>query len=420
MLNLSLNFIEKIKSTFFPFYKNKELRFILKKLEEGYAEDKTVVRFVGGCVRKYLSGEKIDDIDAATILTTDQIKEKLKNTDLKIIDTGIKHGTVTVLSDTKKIELTTLRKDVKTDGRHAEIEYTDDWQLDSERRDFTMNAIYMDINGKIFDPQNGIVDLKNKNVKFIGDPQKRIEEDYLRIIRFIRFKVMYDIQLEKTTIEAIKHNLTGIKKISKERILDELLKILELKSFLKINESDHLKEIFLMIFPEFLYLNRLERLKKICKYSNINKDLLLAVLLIDDKNNDEYFSHKYNVSSKIKETLKKLSSNLIEVKKNKSFFGKDLIRNVYFYGKEHLINLNIINFSINPKIKIDEFSKILNLVLKSNIPKLHVNGKYLMKNGMKEGESLGKVLKKIESEWVNNNFEISNERIKDLIKNYSL
>ena len=419
MLNLSLNFIEKIKSTFFPFYKNKELRFILKKLEEGYTEDKTVVRFVGGCVRKYLSGEKIDDIDAATILTTDQIKEKLKNTDLKIIDTGIKHGTVTVLSDTKKIELTTLRKDVKTDGRHAEIEYTDDWQLDSERRDFTMNAIYMDINGKIFDPQNGIVDLKNKNVKFIGDPQKRIEEDYLRIIRFIRFKVMYDIQLEKTTIEAIKHNLTGIKKISKERILDELLKILELKSFLKINESDHLKEIFLMIFPEFLYLNRLERLKKICKYSNINKDLLLAVLLIDDKNNDEYFSHKYNVSSKIKETLKKLSSNLIEVKKNKNFFDKDLIRNVYFYGKEHLINLNIINFSINSKIKIDEFSKILNLVLKSNVPKLHVNGEYLKKNGMKEGESLGKVLKKIESEWVNNNFEISNERIKDLIKIYS-
>ena len=419
MLNLSLNFIEKIKSTFFPFYKNKELRFILKRLEEGYTEDKTVVRFVGGCVRKYLSGEKIDDIDAATILTTDQIKEKLKNTDLKIIDTGIKHGTVTVLSDTKKIELTTLRKDVKTDGRHAEIEYTDDWQLDSERRDFTMNAIYMDINGKIFDPQNGIVDLKNKNVKFIGDPQKRIEEDYLRIIRFIRFKVMYDIQLEKTTIEAIKHNLTGIKKISKERILDELLKILELKSFLKINESDHLKEIFLMIFPEFLYLNRLERLKKICKYSNINKDLLLAVLLIDDKNNDEYFSHKYNVSSKIKETLKKLSSNLIEVKKNKNFFDKDLIRNVYFYGKEHLINLNIINFSINSKIKIDEFSKILNLVLKSNVPKLHVNGEYLKKNGMKEGESLGKVLKKIESEWANNNFEISNQRIKDLIKIYS-
>ena len=149
MLNLSLNFIEKIKNTFFPFYKNKELRFIFKKLEQGSTKDKTVVRFVGGCVRKYLSGEKIDDIDVATILTTEQIKEKLKNTNIKIIDTGIKHGTVTVLSDTIKIELTTLRKDVKTDGRHAEIEYTDDWHLDSERRDFTINAIYMDINGKI-------------------------------------------------------------------------------------------------------------------------------------------------------------------------------------------------------------------------------------------------------------------------------
>ena len=420
MLNLSLNFIEKIKNTFFPFYKNKELRFIFKKLEQGSTKDKTVVRFVGGCVRKYLSGEKIDDIDVATILTTEQIKEKLKNTNIKIIDTGIKHGTVTVLSDTIKIELTTLRKDVKTDGRHAEIEYTDDWHLDSERRDFTINAIYMDINGKIFDPQNGTFDLKNKNVKFIGDPQKRIEEDYLRIIRFIRFKVMYDIQVEKTTIEAIKHNLNGIKKISKERILEELLKILQLKSFLKINESDHLKEIFLMIFPEFLYLNRLERLKKICKYSNINKDLLLAVLLIDGKNNDEYFSHKYNVSTKIKESLKKLSNNLFEVKKNKNFFDKDLIRNIYFYGKEHLIILNIINFSINSKIKIDEFSKTLNKVLNSNIPKLHVDGEYLKKNGMKEGESLGKVLKKIESEWANNNFEISNQRIKDLIKIYSV
>jgi len=420
MLNVSLNFIKKIKRTFFPFYKDKELRFIFKKLEEGYTKDKPVVRFVGGCVRKYLSGEKINDIDVATILTTEQIKEKLKNTNLEIIDTGIKHGTVTVLSDNMKIELTSLRKDIKTDGRHAEIEYTDDWRLDSERRDFTINAIYMDINGKIFDPQNGTADLKNKIVKFIGDPQKRIEEDYLRIIRFIRFKVMYDVNVEKTTSEAIKHNLDGVKKISKERILDELLKILDLENFLKINEGDNLKEIFLMIFPEFLYLNRLERLKKICKFYNINRDLLLAVLLIDNKYNDEYFCHKYNVSSKIKETLKKLSRNHIEVTKNKNFFDKELIRNIYFYGKEHLIFLNIINFSINSKIKIDEFSKILNKVLKSNIPKLYVNGDYLKKNGMKEGESLGKVLKEIEIEWVNNNFKISNERIKDLIKIYSV
>ena len=131
-----------------------------------------------------------------------------------------------LISKKFKLELTTLRKDLETDGRHAEVEYIDNWQLDSERRDFTINAIYLDINGNIFDPQNGKNDLKNKIVKFIGDPQKRIEEDYLRIIRFIRFKIMYDFKLEPTTCKAIKLNLNGVKKISKERILVELYKIL--------------------------------------------------------------------------------------------------------------------------------------------------------------------------------------------------
>ena len=118
-----------------------------------------------------------------------KLKNKLKNTYFKVLDTGTKHGTVTVISDNFKVEITTLREDYRTDGRHADVKYIDDWKLDSERRDFTINAIYLDREGKIFDPQMGTVDLKNKNVKFIGDPQKRIEEDYLRIIRFIRFKI---------------------------------------------------------------------------------------------------------------------------------------------------------------------------------------------------------------------------------------
>ena len=191
MFSQSLNFLKKLKRTFFPFYKNEDLKFIFKKLQDGVPKEKVAARFVGGCVRKHLSNEKIDDIDIATILTTDQIKEKFKDTNLKVIDTGVKHGTVTIVSENHKVELTTLRKDIKTDGRHAEVEYTDNWQQDSERRDFTINAIYMDINGKLYDPQMGTVDLKNKNIKFIGDPQKRIEEDYLRIVRFVRFKVMY-------------------------------------------------------------------------------------------------------------------------------------------------------------------------------------------------------------------------------------
>ena len=416
MLNLSFNFLKNIKSFIFPFYRNKDLKFIFKKLQEGIPGDKVAARFVGGCVRRYLSNEKIDDIDIATILTTDQIKEKFKDTNLKVIDTGVKHGTVTIVSKNHKVELTTLRKDIKTDGRHAEVEYTDSWQQDSERRDFTINAIYMDINGKLYDPQMGTVDLKNKNIKFIGDPQKRIEEDYLRIVRFIRFKVMYDIIVEPTTSDAIKQNLDGIQKISKERILIELLKILSLKNFLTINQSSNLREIFSMIFPEFLYLNRLERLKKIYQYSEVNVDILLAVMLIDEKENHEYFIHKYNASNKTKETLEKFNKNLIKLKNDKEFFEKNLIKNIYLNGKNHLIALNLINFSINSKVKINDFTKILNKILKIKVPVFPIDGETLKQKGMQEGQSLGNVLKTLEKEWINNNFKISNERVEEIIK----
>ena len=416
MLNLSLNFLNNIKSIIFPFYKNKDLKFIFKKLQEGIPEDKVAARFVGGCVRKHLSNEKIDDIDIATILTSDQIKERFKDTNLKVIDTGVKHGTLTIVSEKHKVELTTLRKDIKTDGRHAEVEYTDNWQQDSERRDFTINAIYMDINGKLYDPQMGTVDLKNKNIKFIGDPQKRIEEDYLRIIRFIRFKVTYDTVVEPTTSDAIKQNLDGIKKISKERILIELFKILSLKNFLTINQSSYLREIFLMIFPEFLYLNRLERLKKIYQYSEVNVDILLAVMLIDEKYNHEYFIHKYKTSNKTKETLEQFNRNLIKLKNDREFFEKNLIKNVYLNGKNHLIALNLINFSINSKVKINDFSKTLHKILKIKVPIFPIDGDTLKQKGMQEGQMLGSVLKTLEKEWINNNFKISNERVEEIIK----
>ena len=416
MLDLSFNFINKIKRNLFPFYKNKDIKFVFNKIQEGFSADKVTARFVGGCVRKYLTNDKIDDIDIATILTAEEIKEKFKDTKFKVVETGIKHGTVTLVSKDLRLELTTLRKDVETDGRHAEVEYIDDWQLDSERRDFTINAIYLDINGKIFDPQMGTVDLKNNIVKFIGDPQRRIEEDYLRIIRFIRFKIMYDGKIEPTTNIAIKQNLNGIKKISKERILIELYKILDLKNFLNLNENSFLKEIFSLIFPEFENLDRLNRLIKICNHSQINKELLLAVLLIDEKNSQDYFGHKYNISNNIKESLNLLAKNFSFSKENKNFFIKDLEKNIYLYDKNHLINLNILNFVINSKLKLKEFSENLNRILKSKTHHFPFDGKYLLENGMKQGSLIGKVLKEIEQEWIKNSFKISNERVREIIQ----
>ena len=419
MLEKVFNLINRIKRVFFPFYKDKELKFVFQKLQEGLPNDKIAARFVGGCVRKYLSNDDIDDIDIATTLSSEEIKERFNNTNFRVVDTGIEHGTITLVSKKHKLEITTLRKDVETDGRHAEVEYIDDWKLDSERRDFTINAIYLDINGKIFDPQMGTVDLKNNNVKFIGDPHKRIEEDYLRIIRFIRFKIMYDSKVEATTNNAIKQNLIGIKKISKERILVELFKILNLKSFINLNESTYLKEIFNLIFPEFANLKRLERLKKILNSSKINLSLLLAILLIDKDSNHEYFCHKYNVSNDIKDDLNLLAKNLKLLQNNKDFFTKDIEKHIYLNDKSHLINLNILNFASNSKYSFKNFSEAMKNILKSKAHKFEIDGKYLMNKGMREGVLLGKVLRKIEEEWMENNFKISDDRVQEIIKQNS-
>jgi tRNA nucleotidyltransferase/poly(A) polymerase len=419
MLEISFNLIKKIKRSLFPFYKNKELKFVFNKLQEGFSADTITARFVGGCVRKYLTNDEVEDIDIATILSAEEIKEKFKETNFKVVETGITHGTVTLVSKNFKLELTTLRKDVETDGRHAEVEYISDWQLDSERRDFTINAIYLDINGNIFDPQMGTIDLKNNNVKFIGDPQKRIEEDYLRIIRFIRFKIMYYNKIEPTTNDAIKQNLDGIKKISKERILIELYKILDLKNFVNLSESVYLKEIFTLVFPELDNLKRLNRLKKICNHSQTNKELLLAVLLIDEKNNHEYFGHKYNVSNNIKDNISLLAKNFRLLRKNKEFFNRDLEKNIYLNSKNHLINLNILNFVIDTKYKLKDFSENLKRILKSKIYKFNIDGKYLIDNGMQQGAAMGKALKKIEEEWIRNNFKITKNQVQEIIRLYS-
>ena len=183
-----------------------------------------------------------------------------------------------------------------------------------------------------------------------------------------------------------------------------------------INQSSNLKEIFLMIFPEFLYLRRLERLKKVYQYSEVNLDILLAVLLIDEKNNHEYFIHKYNASNKTKEVLERFEKNFMKLNNDKEFFERDLIKNIYFNKKNHLIALNLVNFAINSKVKIKDFSKTLNKILKTKVPTFPIDGETLKQKGMQEGQTLGNVLKILEREWIKNNFKISNERVEEIIK----
>ena len=230
---------------------------------------------------------------------------------------------------------------------------------------------------------------------------------------------MYNFKVEPTTRNAIKLNLDGIKKISKERILDELYKILDLDNFLHLNESSDLKEIFTVIFPELNNLNRLERLTRVCDHSQVNRNLILAALLIDDKDSHEYFGHKYNISNNIKSYLNTSAKNLKLISDNKNFFDKDLEKNIYFYDKNYLINLNILNFVLNTKLKTKNFSDILKKILKSKTHKFTIDGEYLMKEGMQQGLLMGRVLKQIEEEWIDNNFKITKARVKEIIKSHS-
>ena len=417
MLNSKL--IQKIRQKFFPFYKNKDLKFVFKKLQEDSPKTPATAMYVGGCVRKYLMCEKIDDIDIATSLTPDQIKVKFKNTKFNVIDTGIKHGTVTLVSEKLKLELTTLRKDIKADGRHAEVKYTDNWKEDSNRRDFTINAIYLDTYGNIFDPQLGKKDLENNIVKFIGDPQKRIEEDYLRIIRFIRFSIDFQNKIEKSTVAALKLNLNGIKQISKERIFVELIKILKSKNFYKLEKNEILKEIFLLIFPEFKYLERLKKLDIIPKRPFIEKDDLLSILIVDDKDNHEYFSHKYKISNELRNKINLFAQNYIKIKENKNFFLKDIKKNIFNFGKHHIKVLSLLSFIDNKKVKLADFLKISKTIDNTNPPDFPFDGKYLKDKGIKEGVIMGKVLRLLKEEWLKNDFKLKEEQILKIIKDFS-
>ena len=256
--------------------------------------------FVGGSVRKYLLNQKVDDIDIATILKPEEIIKKFENSKIIVKKTGIEHGTLTLVLDNQHFEITTLRKDISTDGRHASVLFTDNWEDDSKRRDFTFNAIYLSQNGKIFDPQSGVNDLKIRKIKFIGDPDQRIKEDYLRILRFIRFSIEYsNFDFEKETLRAVQKNLIGITKLSKDRIYSELKKILKLKNFHEIQKNQDFLKIFNLVFPEFKYLGRIKNFSALSKFMPkiLNQKNILALLLIDGTNNHEYFSHKYNIEN---------------------------------------------------------------------------------------------------------------------------
>ena len=415
------------------FFRSKNLDYISQNLKDitnqtpankifeainNYSES-SEVRYVGGCIRKVIKKETVDDIDLATNLKPDEVCEALKNKDINFYETGIDHGTVTAIIDKYRYEITSLRKDIKTDGRHAKVQFSLDWKEDAARRDFSINSIYSDGEGNLFDPNNGKKDLDEGSINFIGDTEDRIKEDYLRILRYIRFFINYsDNKHRPETIKIIKRNIDGISKLSSERLLDEFKKLTKSNGFIKLFKDKESLELIEIIFPQ---LKNLERFKKLNSYANdnllkIDFIFLLSLMIIDETDNTDYFFYKFNISKKDQKRLKLINLFYKEKITIKNFTEKNLNKIFYFNGKQAVCD--IINFKLFTSSKVEKkLIKLMKTYQDKVIPAMPVEANLLMnKYDIPEGKTLGSKLKMIEEIWVSNNFNISDKQVEKIAK----
>ena len=258
------------------------------------------------------------------------------------------------------------------------------------------------------------MDLKNGVIKFIGSAEERIQEDYLRILRYFRFFIQYSKKdYDEHTIRSIKQHINGLNKVSNERIFDELKKILLLKNVYALFVHKVLGEIFLNIFPQFIYYQRLKTINNLEKKMRIkyDKDLILSSFIVDRSNNYEYFCHKYKASNNTKNRLKNISINFEKIK-NKKFYNETNIKKlIYLLNKNYVNDLLLFSVFINTKIDIELIERLLNFVANCEIPKFPISGEYLKKHGYETGKILGKKLKSLEEKWIENNFIIEKKVI---------
>ena len=420
-------FLDKI------FFRSRNLDYISQNLKDitnqtpankifeainNYSES-SEVRYVGGCIRKVINKEVVDDIDLATNLKPNEICEALKNKDINFYETGIEHGTVTAVIDEYKYEITSLRKDVKTDGRHAKVEFSLDWKEDAARRDFSINSIYSDARGNLFDPNNGKKDLEEGLIHFIGDAEIRIKEDYLRILRYVRFFLNYSNHKHKPEIiKIIKRNIGGISKLSSERLIDEFKKLTKSHGFVKLFQDNDSLEIIEIIFPQLKNLAKFKKLNTHARDNLFKIDFifLLSLMIVDGTDNTDYFLYKFNISKKDQKRLKLIDFFYKEKTNLKNFTEKNFNKIFYFNGKQAVID--IINFKLFTSNKVEKkLIKLIEVYKEKVIPTMPIGANTLMaKYNIPEGKILGNKLKMIEEAWVENGFTISEKNIQKIAK----
>lgn len=382
--------------------------------------DISEIRFVGGCIRKIINKEMTDDIDLATNLKPDDVCKALRKNNINYYESGIEHGTITALIEDKKFEITSLRKDVATDGRHAKVEFSLDWKEDASRRDFTINAIYADKDGNIFDPFNGKKDIEEGVINFIGECEERIKEDYLRILRYVRFYINYSKKPhDLKIIKIIRKNLGGVASLSSERLLDEFKKLVTLDNLQKLFKDQNCLELIQLIFPQFKKIDIFKSPNQYIKnfFSKTDFIFILSLLVIDETDNADYFLFKFKLSKKDQKRLKFIDNFYKQKINNKFYTEKNLNKLLYFQGRQSVID--VINFYLFNSKKVDKkLIKFIEIFNNKTIPTLPIGAKLLMsKYNLPEGKSLGEKLKKIETIWVDNNFKISEKQIQNIVKN---
>lgn len=388
------------------------------------AERADSIRLVGGCVRDLLLQKKVADFDFATKFLPQEIINILKKNNIKSVPTGLKHGTITAVLNGKNFEITTLRKDNDTDGRHCEPEFIDDYRQDALRRDFTINAMYLDFAGKIHDYCGGLDDLENRRVRFIGDAKKRIEEDYLRILRFFRFSCFYANDFDETAITACNELKQNLQKLSFERIRIEIFKILScedndrlLKTLQILQETKIAKEIapfeigtddlkkFFIIEDKFFVRN-----KK-------NNDVLLKFFFCFfgkiTENNLVLLAKHFVLTNKEKKILQFLLQDcfletktfaLDNIKKLLVEFDKELVLDSF---KVNLVK----NFSVIDDFKVQQ---IITFIEEFVVPEFPLKGSDFLLLGF-SGKKVGEKIEEARKKWIESDFSLGKDELIRLI-----
>ena len=368
----------------------------MKRLLAALGADQGLTRYVGGAVRDDLLGLPISDIDLATRIPPQEVIERLEKAKIKAVPTGIDHGTVTAVSDGQPFEITTLRRDVSTDGRRATVAFTDDWQEDAARRDFTINALSADPRtGELFDYFGGLADLEQRHIRFIGDPLQRIAEDHLRILRFFRFHARFGAgEPDRAALEACTARANDLMALSRERIADELLKLLSVSDPSRTVQVMLDRGILEPVLPE-IERDRLVHVQSLIaseREAGFGPDPLrrLASLLPSDPAIAELVALRLRLSNKARKRLACTAER---------DFGASPRALAYAVGTDCAADRLLLECRTREAKEIAGWKA----------PRLPIGGGMLIKRGLAEGPIVARTLRQIEAKWVESGFPTGDE-----------